>query len=129
MTRVLVIDDSRMMRRMLRAELAGLEGVDVCEAGDGVEGLQVLKAPGAGVDLVLVDWNMPRLNGIAFIKELRSSEAFARLPVIMITSQAQDAHIQEAKVLGVEHYLLKPFESGKVKEVLDRVLPTLPKRT
>ena len=107
--RALVIDDSRAMRAIIRNTLTEL-GIEVVEAGDGREGLEQLrKAP--GTDLVLVDWNMPGMNGLDFIKAVRADRAYAPVRIMMVTAETEQGQLIRALEAGADEYLMKPFTS------------------
>jgi len=109
--RILVVDDSQTMRRVIRATLEGLknEALEVLEASDGIEALQLLRNEKLEIDLVLIDWNMPRLDGIGFLKQLKVISPFRDVQVIMVTSQANRANVAEALRWGASDYVVKPF--------------------
>jgi two-component system chemotaxis response regulator CheY len=88
-------------------------GMEVLEAGNGSEALDQIKE-NPDVELLLVDWNMPKMNGIDFIRAVRSQPAFDSTRILMVTSEAQSDHVTEAIQAGANEYLMKPFS----KEVL-----------
>jgi two-component system chemotaxis response regulator CheY len=103
--RVLLVDDSESIRRMLEWILKPL-GLETVHAADGVEALELLgREP---VDLAIVDLNMPRLDGISFVRELRSGDAWGDLPVIMMTTERREEDVKRALDAGVNLYLSKP---------------------
>src|SRR6478672_2015259 len=105
--RALVIDDSRTVRAIIGSILKEL-GIDVVQAGDGQEGLeQMRRCP--DVDLVLVDWNMPVMNGLDFILALRSQRAYDAVRVLMVTTETESAQVSRALSAGANEYLMKPF--------------------
>lgn len=107
--RALVIDDSRAMRVIIRKTLTEL-GIEVVEAGDGREGLEQLrKAP--DTDLVLVDWNMPGMNGLDFIKAVRADRAYTPVRIMMVTTETEQGQLIRALEAGADEYLMKPFTS------------------
>lgn len=110
--RALVIDDSRAVRIIIGQILREL-GMDVLVAGNGAEALEQIKQ-NPDVDLMLVDWNMPEMNGIDFIRAVRSQREFDAARILMVTSEAQSDHVTEAINAGANEYLMKPFS----KEVL-----------
>jgi two-component system, chemotaxis family, chemotaxis protein CheY len=114
--KALVIDDSRMIRKMLRQTLTPL-GFEVHEAENGREGLErfrELQHP----DLILVDWNMPEMDGIDFVRALRNEEHFAANCVMMVTTQAEGEHVVTALEAGVDEYLMKPFTPEMIRDKL-----------
>jgi two-component system, chemotaxis family, chemotaxis protein CheY len=110
--RALVIDDSRTVRAIIGNILREV-GVDVVEAADGREGLAQLNQP-PGVELVLVDWNMPVMNGLDFIKAVRSERAFDPVRIMMVTTETEQEQVMRALAAGANEYLMKPF----TKEIL-----------
>lgn len=121
----LLVDDSRTMRNIWKKVLAGLENSEIVEAGDGVEGLNAIKENGP-VDMMLVDWNMPNMDGLTMVKKVR--EADKTTPIIMVTTEAEKPRIIEAIKAGVNNYVVKPFTPdallGKIDETLKRVAQT-----
>jgi len=104
----LVVDDSRATRSMLRTMLAKL-GFDVVEAGHGVEALDRLSSLGA-VDFALVDWNMPEMDGLEFVRSLRAERRYAELPVMMVTAENDATQMARALMAGADEYALKPID-------------------
>lgn len=118
--RVLIVDDSATMRRIIRNNLKFAGHDDAMEAGNGAEGLACLA--GNQVDLVITDWNMPEMNGIEFVKAIRSNDQFKGLPVLMITTVAERENIMIALSSGVSNYIVKPFDAETLKKKLDQML-------
>lgn len=119
---ILVVDDSRIMRNIIKNSLAQIPrfaGVDYLEAGDGTEAWRVLEAK--AVDLLLLDWNMPLLNGIELVKRIRSDARFKALPIVMITSEAAKYNVIEAVKAGVNDYLVKPVSDRSLLEKIERL--------
>jgi len=114
--RALVVDDSKATRSILSKMLTEL-GFDVSVAGHGVEALRQLEE-GGPVDLALVDWNMPTMNGIEFVRAVRANAAFEKLRVMMITTQTETADLATALEAGADEYLMKPFTKVMVLEKL-----------
>ena len=110
--RALVIDDSRTVRMIIGQLLREL-GMEVLEAKNGLEGLEQLKQ-NQGIELMLVDWNMPEMNGIDFVRSVRGQRAYDAVPILMVTSEAQGEQVTQALSAGANEYLMKPFN----KEVL-----------
>ena len=95
MSKALVVDDSRTIRMIIRRILVEL-GYEVCEASNGREALDVLKAEEAAVDLVLADWNMPEMNGLELVKQLRKIPEYSSIKVIMVTTETEIAQMVSA---------------------------------
>jgi two-component system chemotaxis response regulator CheY len=117
--RALVIDDSKAMRMILKRELVAL-GFDVFEAGDGQEALSRLAELGA-VDVVLVDWTMPGMDGMTFVHQVRAEAAYEEMRVVMITSESDPAQIFHALMAGVDEYATKPITREALAEKLGLV--------
>ena len=105
--RALVLDDSRAMRMVL-VRLLREQGWEVVEAGDGQEGLDVLAA-GPAVDLVLIDWNMPVMNGLEFVRAVRANEDYSGLTLVMVTTESEHSQVVRALAAGAHEYVFKPF--------------------
>jgi len=120
MPRALVIDDSRAMRSILARILADC-GFDAIQAANGKEALVAMEREGASLDLILVDWNMPEMSGLEFLAELRSRPAFARLPVIMVTTETEVEQMQRALAAGADEYVMKPFTRDAIEDKLRMV--------
>ena len=120
--RSLIVDDSTVMRKIVERSLrqAGLDTLVVFEAGNGVEGLDQLKAQ--KVDLILTDINMPLMDGLEFLRQLRAQNLAPDTPVVMITTESSEEHVKEAIQVGAQGYIRKPFTAEQVKE---RVLPLI----
>jgi two-component system, chemotaxis family, chemotaxis protein CheY len=110
--RALVIDDSRAVRVIIRSILREMS-LEVVEAGNGQEGLdQLLAFP--DVELVLVDWNMPVMDGLEFIQNVRAQKSYRSLKIVMVTTETESDQINRAMHAGANEYVMKPF----TKEVL-----------
>lgn len=118
--RVLIVDDSATMRRIVRNNLKFAGYDDAVEAGNGVEGLACLADN--PIDLVITDWNMPEMNGIEFAKAIRSKDQYKDLPILMITTVAERENIMIALSSGVSNYIVKPFDAETLKKKLDQIL-------
>ncbi len=105
----LIIDDSRAMRRILR-KIVTVLGFDVLEAGNGQEGLDLLIAT-EDVEVVLVDWNMPVMDGLEFVKAVRRNEKYASQKMIMVTTESEPSQMARALMSGVDEFVMKPFTS------------------
>ena len=113
----LIIDDSRAMRRILRQIVQPL-GFDILEAGDGQEGLDQLSAHPDEVEMTLVDWNMPVMNGLEFVKRVRSDAAYADMKLMMVTTETEQAQMARALMAGVDEFVMKPFTADILVEKL-----------
>lgn len=118
--RTLVVDDSRLARRHIMRVLQNLGIRYLTEACDGKEAIALLQRE--TVDLVVTDYNMPEVNGAELTEYIRQSPLYAHLPVLMVTSEAQDAHLQSIRQSGVDALADKPFEPETVKRLLVRLM-------
>jgi two-component system, chemotaxis family, chemotaxis protein CheY len=110
MSQAMVVDDSRAIRMVISRNLAEF-GYDVCAAADGTEALALLRD---GISLVLVDWNMPRMNGLEFVEKLRADPRYASVKVMMVTTETEVEQMIRALAAGADEYVMKPF----TKEIL-----------
>ena len=108
MSKALVIDDSKAMRMILGRILAKL-GYDVMAAGNGREALDLLEADRMPPSLVLVDWNMPEMNGLDFVKNFRAIPRFRAVPLMMVTTETEVDQMIKALEAGANEYVMKPF--------------------
>ncbi|MEM7293767.1 MAG: response regulator [Pseudomonadota bacterium] len=119
MANILAVDDSTSLRQMVSFTLQG-EGHQVVQAQDGVDGLEAAKSQ--TFDLVITDVNMPNMDGISLIKELRSLPAYRNTPLLMLTTEAGEDKKQEGKQAGATGWIVKPFNPDKLTSVISRVL-------
>lgn len=117
--RVLLVDDEMYTRKVIRALLMAIGISKIHEAEDGYAGLEAIQT--VAPDLVLVDWEMPGLDGPGFVRSVRSPDSFPRpdVPIIMLTGHGERAKVVEAVRLGIHEYLLKPVSSQSLR---DRIL-------
>ena len=114
--RVLVIDDSKAMRSILGRMLRGI-GFEVVEASDGRDALEKLKVAGK-VDLALVDWNMPEMNGYEFVQAVRSEHTYDGTLLMMVTTETEMEQVTKALGAGANEYVMKPFTQEVIMEKL-----------
>jgi len=114
--RALIVDDSSVMRKIVERSLrqAGLDSLVVVEAASGVEGLEALK--GAPVNIILSDINMPVMDGLEFLRQIRAQNLAPGVPVVMITTESSEEHVKQAIQSGAQGYIRKPFTADQVKE-------------
>lgn len=118
--KVLIVDDFATMRRILKNILKKIGFTNIIEADDGSNALKVLEKE--KVDLVISDWNMPKMTGLELLKAVRSNAAFKDLPFLMVTAEAQKQNIIEAVQAGVSNYVVKPFTEEVITEKLEKIL-------
>lgn len=116
---ILTVDDSPSLRMAIRIALTGA-GYAVSEAGDGVEGLA--KANADKFDLIITDLNMPNMDGLSMIRELRKSPAHCGTPIIFLTTESSESMKQQAKAAGATGWLVKPFVPEQLIKVSRKVL-------
>ena len=117
--KVLVVDDSAVMRQIIKKNLKELGFADLTEAEDGAAGLK--KAGEAPLDLIVSDWNMPNMTGLEFLKAVRADAAIKGVAFIMVTSEADKEKIMEAVQAGVNQYIVKPFNAMQLEEKIKAI--------
>ncbi|WP_256367382.1 chemotaxis response regulator CheY [Microbulbifer harenosus] len=123
--KILVVDDFPTMRRIIRSLLKELGFNNVDEAEDGQEGLA--KVNSGGFEFVVSDWNMPNLNGLDMLKQIRANAATSALPVLMVTAEAKKENIVAAAQAGANGYIVKPFTAATLEEKLNKIFEKLGK--
>ncbi len=118
--KLLVVDDSSTMRRIIKNTLARLGHKDILEGADGIEGWAALDA-NPNVEMLITDWNMPEMNGLELVKKVRADDRFTDLPIIMVTTEGGKAEVITALKAGVNNYIVKPFTPQILKEKLAAV--------
>lgn len=119
MAMILAVDDSASMRQMVSFTLKGA-GHEVIEAGDGVIALKTAKTK--KVDLVLTDVNMPNMDGVTLVRELRALPTYKFTPILMLTTESGDNKKQEGKTAGATGWLVKPFNPEQLLATIKKVL-------
>ena len=117
--KVLVVDDSGVMRKIIARSLAALGVNEIDEAGDGRQALEVF-GDGSGYDIVITDWNMPEMNGLELTTQIRS--AGSKVPIMMVTTESEKDSVLKAIQAGVNDYLVKPFDNEMLKLKLNRLI-------
>jgi two-component system chemotaxis response regulator CheY len=118
--RVLVVDDSPTMRKIIKGQLNQAGFAEVGEAENGQHGLEELAKGGYG--LVLTDWNMPLMDGLQFVKEIRKREQYKGLPILVVTTRNTKSDVVEAMKEGANNYVVKPFGPNALSEKIAKVL-------
>ena len=119
--KLLVVDDSSTMRRIIKNTLARLNYKDVAEGEDGLDAWEYLDDH-PDIEMLITDWNMPNMNGIELVKKVRSDPRFTELPIIMVTTEGGKAEVITALKAGVNNNIVKPFTPQVLKEKLQAVL-------
>lgn len=124
-TRFLVVDDFSTMRRIVRNLLKELGYTNVDEAEDGALGLAKLRSE--KFDFVVSDWNMPNMDGLEMLKNIRADPNLAKIPVLMVTAEAKKENIIAAAQAGANGYVVKPFTAATLDEKLSKIFEKLEK--
>jgi two-component system chemotaxis response regulator CheY len=120
MKNIMVIDDSRIMRNIVKNTFALLKiPCNYLEAGDGEQAMKLMET--GKVDLILLDWNMPNVNGFEFLKKIKALDQYKNIPVIMITSEAARLNVVEAIKAGVAAYITKPINDKIFMEKISKI--------
>jgi len=117
--KILVVDDFATMRRILKNVLKQIGFTNIGEADDGSTALAVLKKD--KIDLIMSDWNMPKVSGLDLLKAVRSDEAMKATPFLMVTAEGQKDSVIQAVQAGVSNYVVKPFTADTIKEKLEQI--------
>ncbi len=118
--KILAVDDSPTMRRIIINTLKRAGYTDVQEATDGRDALAKMKVD--TFDFVITDWNMPEMDGLTFVTNLRSEDSTKSIPILMVTTRSVKEDIVEAMKAGVNNYIVKPFTPVTLKEKIEQVL-------
>lgn len=128
MPAIMIVDDSSVTRKVIKKHIKSgpYANVDLLEAGDGEQALATYKS-GAKIDVVLSDWNMPKMNGLEFVRDLREFESTSGVEepvkIIMITTEGTIDKVTQAMESGVNEYIVKPFTADTLTKTLKKVLP------
>lgn len=121
--KLLIVDDSRVMRKIIKNHLTEIGFMSFEEAPNGQEALAILEK--SKIDIILSDWCMTPMHGIEFLKEVRARKDSAAIPFIMVTAEAQHDYMIEAFKNKVTRYVVKPFTKEILKEHIDKVIPLI----
>ena len=118
--KVLIVDDFATMRRILKNILKQLGFKNLVEADDGTTAWEALESQ--SIDLIISDWNMPKMTGLELLKKVRASDAYKATPFLMVTAEAQKQNVIEAVQAGVSNYVVKPFTAEAISDKLAKIL-------
>ncbi len=118
--KVLVVDDSTIMRSLVVSAIEELEGVETVEAANGSEALKTL--PQHKFDLIITDINMPEINGLEIVHFVKTHQLYKTIPTIIISTDHGDAEVKKGLSLGANRYFIKPFQMDELKEVVSEFL-------
>jgi len=116
---VLVVDDFATMRRILKNIFRQLGFENVIETDDGTTALEALK--NNKIDLIVSDWNMPKMTGLELLKTVRASDEYKAIPFLMVTAEAQKQNVLDAVQAGVSNYVVKPFTAEQISDKLEKI--------
>ncbi len=116
---ILIVDDSESIRELVAYTLES-SGYNVVKGSDGVEALEKLN--GSEFNLVITDLNMPNMDGIQLIQEVRKKEGYSTIPILMLTTESQQSKKEEAKAAGATGWIVKPFVPEKLLEVIKKII-------
>jgi two-component system chemotaxis response regulator CheY len=130
MTAIMIVDDSSVTRKVIKKHISSgpYASASLLEAADGEQALEMFKS-GTQPDVILSDWNMPKMNGLEFVRHLRDYEQTLgrtleqRVKIIMITTEGTIDKVTEAMASGVNEYIVKPFTADTLNKMLKKVLP------
>ena len=118
--KILIVDDFATMRRILKNILKQLGFKNLVEADDGTTAWDVLESQ--KIDLIISDWNMPKMTGLELLKKVRASSKYKTAPFLMVTAEAQKQNVIEAVQAGVSNYVVKPFTAEAISDKLKKIL-------
>ncbi len=119
--KILSVDDSAIIRKIMKMAVEVIE-YEFMEAADGEEALKVIEQEYKDIALILLDWNMPGIDGFELLKKLKSEDKFKHIPVMMVTTESEKLNIIKAIQAGAAHYVIKPFT---MEEVTKKILEAL----
>lgn len=118
--KILCVDDFATMRRIMKNILKQLGFTNITEADDGTTALEELDK--GDFDLIISDWNMPKMTGLELLKTVRGMDKYKDIPFLMVTAEAQKQNVIEAVQAGVSNYVVKPFTAESIAEKLEKIL-------
>jgi two-component system chemotaxis response regulator CheY len=119
--KILVVDDSSTMRRIIKNTLMRIGHKDLLEAEDGAAAWKLMQE-NSDIDMLITDWNMPEMNGLELVKKVRAESKYEDLPIIMVTTEGGKAEVITALKAGVNNYIVKPFTPQVLQEKLEAVM-------
>lgn len=117
--KILIVDDFATMRRIMKNILKQIGFTNIIEADDGTTALAELQK--TSVDLIISDWNMPKMTGLDLLKAVRSDASLKDLPFLMVTAEAQKQNVIDAVQAGVSNYVVKPFTAEAISDKLKKI--------
>jgi two-component system, chemotaxis family, chemotaxis protein CheY len=117
----LIVDDFPTMRRIISSLVKEIGFTNFKEAENGKSALQMLLSNPSAFDFVITDWNMPIMDGLSLLKEIRQEPSLKHLPVLMVTAEAKKENIIAAAQSGADSYIVKPFTAGTLREKISKI--------
>lgn len=117
--KILIVDDFATMRRIMKNILKQIGFTNIIEADDGTTALEELKKN--SIDLIISDWNMPKMTGLDLLKSVRGSSEYKDIPFLMVTAEAQKQNVIDAVQAGVSNYVVKPFTAEAISEKIGKI--------
>lgn len=117
--KILIVDDFATMRRIMKNILKQIGFTNIIEADDGTTALDELKKN--SIDLIISDWNMPKMTGLDLLKTVRGSSEYKDIPFLMVTAEAQKQNVIDAVQAGVSNYVVKPFTAEAISEKIEKI--------
>ena len=117
---VLIVDDSSSLRQVVKLSLTAA-GYEVIEAPDGLAALEMMD--GRSVSMAICDVNMPKMNGIEFVKSVKNLKTYRFMPILMLTTESQEAKKEEGKAAGARAWMVKPFSPSQLLKAVDKLCP------
>ncbi len=122
---ILLVDDFAITRRIIKSHLSRLGYTNIFEAGNGKEALTVAKVNFSQIALIFLDWMMPEMTGIEFLRMIKAVPQFKHFKVIMVTAENKPENVREAQQAGVNNYILKPFDAEIIKRKIELLFGTI----
>lgn len=120
-TQILIVDDMKTMRKLVKKACTDLGFTNFLEAEDGAQAFETLAGANPPVGLVISDWNMPNCTGLDFLKRVRAESRFKNTPFLLLTAESEAAQVATAIQAGVDNYMIKPFSTAALSEKLEAV--------
>ncbi len=122
--KILIVEDSSTMRRIIRNTINIMGYTDILEAEDGAEAIDILEI-NPDINLVITDRKMPNMDGVELVKSIRESDKYASIPIVMITSEGGKMEVINALKAGVTSYIIKPLTPQVLKDKLEPIFETI----
>ena len=119
---LITVDESSTMRRIIKNTLQKLGFVNILEAENGADALNIMARSARKVDMIITDWNMPEMDGLTYVKAVRAKKEYDHTPILMVTTEAAKEDILIALKSGVNNYVVKPFTPDTLQEKVFKLL-------